>query len=130
MGARSSVTKQPFLASHPIHSRNSATARRIGSGATANTKRIQPLPEAVDIRLVVLQRGWVMVGEFSRDGDMCRLTRAACVRIWGTTRGLGQIASDGPTRKTKLDKCPDVQFHILTSIMTIQCDSEKWKDVL
>ena len=79
-----------------------------------------------DIRIVILQRGWVMVGKLERAGEMCRLTGASVVRRWGTTRGLGQIAADGPTATTTLDPCPPVEFHILTSLAFIACDAAKW----
>ena len=79
-----------------------------------------------EIRIVVLQRGWVMVGYFSQDGPNCTLTKAACIRIWGTTKGLGEIAYGGPTSSTKLDKCPSVHFHELTVIQTIDCVRDKW----
>ena len=57
------------------------------------------------IKIVILQRGWCMVGKFERDGSNCKLRDAAVIRQWGTTRGLGQIAEGGATDLTKLDKC-------------------------
>lgn len=79
-----------------------------------------------DIRIVVLQRGWVLVGKFSKKKEQCFLDNAHVVRYWGTTRGLGEIASDGPTDKTKLDAIPRAQFHELTSILTVKCEASKW----
>ena len=78
------------------------------------------------IRIVILQRGWVIVGTFSQDGSHCRLDNAAVIRKWGTTKGLGQIAENGPTKDTVLDKTPPVEFHELTIIATIQCRADKW----
>jgi hypothetical protein len=80
-----------------------------------------------DIKIVVLQRGHVAVGRFSKDGDMCKLTGASIIRYWGTTKGLGEIAYNGPTVKTKLDKCSDISFHLLTSILIIDCVEETWE---
>ena len=80
-----------------------------------------------DVRIVILQRGWVAVGRYSQDGDECSLSSAATVRAWGTTRGLGEIAEGGPTSNTKLDKCPTMRFHRLTVIATIDCVESKWR---
>ena len=80
-----------------------------------------------DIKIVILQRGHVAIGRLSKDGDMCKLTGASIIRVWGTTKGLGEIAYEGPTDKTKLDKCPDIEFHILTTIATIDCMEEPWE---
>lgn len=79
-----------------------------------------------EIRIVILQRGWVVVGYWYQDGPNCTLTRAAVIRIWGTTKGLGEIAYDGPTPKTVLDKCPDIHFHELTVIQSMNVVREKW----
>lgn len=78
------------------------------------------------VQIAVLQRGWVYVGVFDQTGPTCRLTKASCVRTWGTTEGLGEIASKGPLSGTTLDKCPDVLFHELTVINLMSCDDSKW----
>lgn len=83
-------------------------------------------PKSSDIRIVVLQRGWVMVGRWSQDGEMCALDDAAVIRQWGTTRGLGEIAQGGPTSSTKLDPCGHVDFHILTTVVVLCCREDKW----
>ena len=83
-----------------------------------------------EIRIVILQRGWVMVGRYSQDGDNCKLSNAANIRQWGTTKGLGEIAVNGPTSKTVLDKCPDVRFHALTVIASIDCVEGVWSSKL
>lgn len=41
-----------------------------------------------DVRIVILQRGWVMVGRYSQNGDECSLTDCSTIRAWGTTKGL------------------------------------------
>jgi hypothetical protein len=85
-----------------------------------------PTPTARDVRILVLPRGWVLVGDYCRDGDEVVLTRAAVVRTWGTTRGLGEIAAGGPTKATKLDPCPEVRAPLAAVVMTIACDAAKW----
>ncbi len=42
-----------------------------------------------DLKIVVLQRGWVMIGKFERNGSECKLHNASVIRCWGTTKGLG-----------------------------------------
>lgn len=83
-----------------------------------------------DIKIVVLQRGWVLVGRYSQKGDDCRLDDAHVIRYWGTTKGLGEIALGGPTDKTKLDKAGLVTFHELTTIFKLDCEAKKWESYL
>lgn len=86
-------------------------------------------PDIADggVRIVILQRGWVMVGRYSRYGSRCRLEHAAVIRCWGTTKGIGEIASGGPVKdKTILDECPDVEFHELTVVAEVLCEQKNW----
>jgi len=48
-----------------------------------------------DIKIVVLQRGWIVVGRFERKDTQCKLHNASVIRSWGTTWGLGEIAEGG-----------------------------------
>src|SRR3990167_7360548 len=76
-----------------------------------------------DIKIVILQRGWIIVGRFERIGSDCKLHNASVIRNWGTTKGLGEIASGGPTQNTKLDKCFGVvEFDYLTVCAMISCE--------
>ena len=84
-----------------------------------------------DIKIVILQRGWCMVGKFERDGSECKLHQASVIRIWGTTQGLGEIAEKGPTSSTQLDKTNGlVEFDYLTVVATISCNSKNWVNIL
>lgn len=83
-----------------------------------------------DIRIVILQRGWVFVGEYSKDGEDCKLENACCIRKWGTTKGLGELAVEGPRPETKLDPAPTVEFHQLTVVATIKCQESAWSGKL
>jgi hypothetical protein len=84
-----------------------------------------------DIKIVVLQRGWVVVGRFERKDTQCKLHNASVVRIWGTTNGLGEIAEGGPTSSTKLDKCNGiVEFDYMTVVFTLDCEPKKWQNKL
>jgi len=80
-----------------------------------------------DIKIVVLQRGWVMVGRFERNGSDCKLHNAQVIRSWGTTRGLGELALNGKTDSTKLDPCNGlVEFDYLTVVASISCKEDIW----
>lgn len=80
-----------------------------------------------EVKIAILQRGWVFVGKFQKYGSACKLTDAANIRAWGTTKGLGELAEGGPTSNTKLDKVNDVSFHELGIVALIDCDDKVWK---
>ncbi len=87
--------------------------------------------ESEDIRIVILQRGWVFVGRYSENNKDCVLTNAKNYRWQGSKKGLGFVAKEGPSSECKLDPCElPVRFNALTVIATIDCDGEKWKKVL
>ena len=80
-----------------------------------------------DVRIVVLQRGWVYVGVFSKDAKTgeCVLEKASCIRRWGTSKGLGELVK-GPTTNTMLDAAGTVRFHELAAVNMIDADAESW----
>jgi hypothetical protein len=79
-----------------------------------------------DIKIVVLQRGWIYVGRFERNENDCKLHNAYCIRVWGTTKGLQELVN-GVTTSTKLDKCEGVvEFDWLTVVHTITVNASKW----
>ena len=80
------------------------------------------------IKIVILQRGWVMVGRFERNGSDCKLHNASVIRIWGTTEGIGEIAANGPLANTKLDRTYGVvEFDYLTVVASVSVEESKWK---
>ena len=84
-----------------------------------------------EVKIVILQRGWVMVGRFERNGSDCKLHNASVIRSWGTSRGLGEIAGNGPTSTTKLDPTNGVvEFDYLTGVATLSCEGKKWEKYL
>ena len=81
----------------------------------------------MNINICVLQRGYNIVGEMRMDGGLWYFTKAAVIRRWGTTKGLGQLAKEGPTKLTILDEVPDeIMVHEYTTIMTIKCTDDAW----
>lgn len=85
-------------------------------------------PDPTAYKIVVLQRGWVFVGRYSLDPEtqIVTLTDAKNIRIWGTTKGLGQLAESGPTGSTKLNPAGVVTFHLLTQVFAIDTEVETW----
>lgn len=77
-------------------------------------------------KIVVLQRGWVAVGEYYRDGYECRLENASVIRRWGTTKGLGELAINGPLEDTKLDKSGTIEFHLGAEVCRLNCKTTNW----
>ncbi len=78
-------------------------------------------------QIIILNRGWVVVGEYSEKGDECTLMDASVIRVWGTTKGLGELAENGPLSSTKLDPCPNVHFHKMTMVARMDVNESKWK---
>jgi hypothetical protein len=92
---------------------------------------IQVAEPSGPIKIAILQRGWVMVGCFERNGSDCRLHNASVIRIWGTQKGLGEIAANGPTKDTVLDKCYGVvEFDFLTVVALIAVEESKWESAI
>jgi hypothetical protein len=92
-----------------------------------NEKPKKSKEENLGKHICILQRGWVFVGDFSKIGNDCFLDNASVIRSWGTTKGLGEIAENGPIKdKTILDSCPQVRFHYGTLVASIKCNDKKW----
>lgn len=98
------------------------------SNVTINGVEYSPINQSKDIRIVILQRGWVFVGNFQKVSDSeCVLTNAKNYRLQKSGKGFGYVAKNGPSLDCKLDPCElPVRFHPLTIVATIDCDGEKW----
>lgn len=98
------------------------------NGTAYVPKNSQPIQQPNGpMKIVILQRGWVMVGRFERNGSDCKLHNASVIRSWGTTKGLGEIALNGPTKSTVLDRCGGtVEFDYLTVVATLSIEESKW----
>ncbi len=70
--------------------------------------------------IVVLDRGFVYVGDVTREGDMLAIANAKNIRVWGTSKGLGELVK-GPTTKTVLDAVGTVQAPFRAVITVIPC---------
>lgn len=77
-------------------------------------------------RIVVAQRGWVVVGEYEKTDDEVVLTGASVLRRWGTSEGLGELAAKGPQANTVLDPAGTVRVPALAVVLTFDCNAETW----
>ncbi len=83
------------------------------------------------IKIVVVDRGFVYVGVIlprltPHTQDYVWLQNAYNIRVWGTTKGLGELVN-GPTSKTKLDKVGSIQIPLHAVISIIDVDQNSWK---
>lgn len=69
--------------------------------------------------IVVVESRWVFVRK--TDGSA-----AACIRNWGTEKGLGEIALGGPTKATVLDPCGVLHVADGKTLFTLECNTEAW----
>ncbi len=76
--------------------------------------------------VVVLDRGFVYVGNATCDDDWCVISDARNIRVWGTTAGLGELVQNGPTPKTELDVVGTVRAPMRAVISVIDTERGKW----
>jgi hypothetical protein len=93
----------------------------------ANEPAAGDLVENHGLQIVILDRGWVYVGNVTIEGNWCVIQNAKCVRRWGTDDGLGQLASKGPQPETKLEVTGTVKANMRAVIGLIGCEASKWK---
>lgn len=77
-------------------------------------------------QIVVADRGFVYVGLVELTPDWVVVTDAQNIRYWGTTRGLGQLAMEGPTSTTKLDDVGTVRVPLRAVISLIDTEARLW----
>ena len=80
-------------------------------------------------KIVVLQRGWVVCGDYYLDGDEVVLENSKVIRRWGTTKGLGELAKNGPLTDTILDNAGTTRFNRGAEVLTIDCEKSKWANI-
>jgi hypothetical protein len=76
--------------------------------------------------IVVVDRGFVYVGQVDAGPEYTVITGAKNIRYWGTTEGLGELALKGPTSKTKLDAVGTVRIPSRAVVSIIDTDGTKW----
>lgn len=89
------------------------------------------------MKLFHMSDGTLLVAEEAESQtDPLRVTLGitAVVRYWGTTKGRGQLALEGPTQKTIIDIEPDGGMvnwlHVRRCIPVVEEAREKWLRLL
>lgn len=96
---------------------------------TVNGVEYTPLNKTNDIKIIVAQRGWVFVGRYRKQNDRVFLDDAYCIRVWGTSKGLGELTFSGPLKDTKLDKSGTVELHELSVVCQLTCEASAWNEI-
>lgn len=81
-----------------------------------------------DIKIAVLDRGFIYVGRVSWEDDFLILKSAKNIRVWGTTKGLGELVN-GPLSGTKLDQVGTVRVPSRALISLIDVEQGKWSGI-
>lgn len=82
------------------------------------------------IKIVVVDRGWVFIGNVFKGSDSTLIKNAHVIRRWGTCEGLGELCIKGKLQNTILEKCLDVEIPLKSIIAFFDCDQEKWNNCL
>lgn len=83
-----------------------------------------------DINIVVVTNGFVHVGKILQIDGYIQITNAMNIRAWGTSRGLGQLALEGPQPNTILDRCGVIRVPLQSVVFLIECKEDKWQQHL
>ena len=76
--------------------------------------------------IVVAERGFVYQGDVTIQNGWVLIDNAKNVRYWGTSKGLGQLALEGPQKETKLDACGSVKIPLAHLISLMPGKTTNW----
>ena len=97
---------------------------------TVDGVRYAPVDDSGEIKIVVLERGFVYVGRCSEvmddGGDKITIRDARSIIRWGTTEHLGELV-DGPKENTKLGASCTVMARVQQVIHMIEVNQDAWK---
>ena len=77
-------------------------------------------------QIVILDRGFVYVGDVTIDADWVTILNARNVRRWGTSKGLGELAKRGPLKDSIIDPAGTVRVPMRALIGLIECEASPW----
>ena len=78
-------------------------------------------------QIIILDRGFVYVGDVTIDADWVTISNARNVRRWGNSKGLGELAKSGPLKDSVLDPAGTVRAPMRALIGLIECEASSWK---
>ena len=81
-------------------------------------------------QLAVLDRGFIYAGNVSVADGVVTIAQAQNVRRWGTSRGLGELAANGPLPDTVLDPAGTVTAPVGSLIHLLALDEAAWAATL
>ena len=90
----------------------------------ASKKTVKP-----KLVIAILDRGWIFVGRRITafcPPDLLLLENASCIRYWGTSRGIGELALEGPKSGTKLDPAGSLTVPMSSVIALIDAVESAW----
>lgn len=79
------------------------------------------------IQIVILNRGWIVIGNVSTVNSKTIIQKVSVIRNWGTKKGLGQLALEGMQSETVLDPCGDISVDTINVVCIMNCNQDKWK---
>ena len=82
-------------------------------------------PTDGDIKIIVLDRGFVYIGRVKIDGEFIVVSSAKNIRVWGTSKGLGELVN-GPLAATKLNDVGTLRSPLRALISLIDVEQVKW----
>lgn len=83
--------------------------------------------------IVIATNGFIFIGNTTVSDDRVVVSpipghRTGALRLWGTTKGLGELVAGGPTSKTVIDEIDsDVILTLPHVLAVIPCDSTKFR---
>ncbi len=78
-------------------------------------------------QIIVCHRGFVFVGRVTDEDGEVVIRDSSNIRRWGTSKGLGELAANGPFENTILDPSGTVRVHPLAIVCRIDCEVSKWE---
>jgi hypothetical protein len=80
------------------------------------------------IKILVLDRGHVLIGRIERHPDLAfhwRVSPSRIIRRWGTTQGLAEL-TDGPLTDTRLDAIGSEAIPFRAVLRILDVSESKW----